>query len=99
MILQIGGVGLVRLNLGAKEAVVLDREFKLGSPYLLLRLCLYETDLPSLLQAMKPFVSIAPDTPAVDSEAEDARADGGTGRPVRSKAKSARYYGPEWEHA
>lgn len=57
VVLQIDGVGLVRLNLGTKEAIVLDRDFFKhghGCPYHV-RLCLHETDLSSLLQVMKPF--------------------------------------------
>ncbi|CAN6322433.1 unnamed protein product [Urochloa humidicola] len=56
VILQMDGVGLVRLDLGSKEAVVLgDGSFKHVGQTDLFQLCLHETDLCSLLQDMKPF--------------------------------------------
>ncbi|CAN6286656.1 unnamed protein product [Urochloa humidicola] len=58
VILQMDGVGLVRLDLGSKEAVVLGHghgSFKHVGQTDLFQLCLHETDLCSLLQDMKPF--------------------------------------------
>ncbi|OEL20672.1 hypothetical protein BAE44_0018309 [Dichanthelium oligosanthes] len=56
VIMLLDGVGLVQINLGSKKARVLSRarEFKriANSD---LRLCLHETDLCSVLQAMRPF--------------------------------------------
>ncbi|CAN6309122.1 unnamed protein product [Urochloa humidicola] len=56
VVLQMDGIGLVRLDLGSKEAVVLcRRSFEHVGRTDLFQLCLHETDLCSLLQAMKPF--------------------------------------------
>ncbi|RCV40644.1 hypothetical protein SETIT_9G071800v2 [Setaria italica] len=55
VMLQMEGVGLVQLDLGSKEAVVLGHEFKQIGQTDLFQLCLHETDLCSLLQSMKPF--------------------------------------------
>ncbi|CAL4936225.1 unnamed protein product [Urochloa decumbens] len=56
VILQMDGVGLVRLDLGSKEAVVLGHgSFQHVGQTDLFQLCLHETDLCSLLQGMKPF--------------------------------------------
>ncbi|CAN6309123.1 unnamed protein product [Urochloa humidicola] len=56
VILQMDGIGLVRLDLGSKEAIVLCRgSFEHVGRTDLFQLCLHETDLCSLLQAMKPF--------------------------------------------
>ncbi|CAN6291687.1 unnamed protein product [Urochloa humidicola] len=56
VILQMDGIGLVRLDLGSKEAVVLCRgSFEHVGRTDLFQLCLHETDLCSLLQAVKPF--------------------------------------------
>ncbi|CAL4919337.1 unnamed protein product [Urochloa decumbens] len=55
VILQMDGVGLVRLDVGSKEAVVLGCGFEHVGQTDLFQLCLHETDLCSLLQGMKPF--------------------------------------------
>ncbi|CAL4944644.1 unnamed protein product [Urochloa decumbens] len=56
VILQMDGVGLVRLDRGSKEAVVLGHgSFQHVGQTDLFQLCLHETDLCSLLQGMKPF--------------------------------------------
>ncbi|KAL6637960.1 hypothetical protein ACP70R_025532 [Stipagrostis hirtigluma subsp. patula] len=55
-VIQVDGVGLVQINLGSKDALVLSTQFKqqVVEPALL-QVCLHEADLDTLLQTMKPF--------------------------------------------
>ncbi|KAL6637965.1 hypothetical protein ACP70R_025537 [Stipagrostis hirtigluma subsp. patula] len=55
-VIQVDGVGLVQINLGSEDALVLSTEFKqqVVEPALL-QVCLHEADLDTLLQTMKPF--------------------------------------------
>lgn len=54
--LQVGGVGLVQIDLGSREAHVLSDEFKKIGESLIknstgLQLCLHETDQPTLFES------------------------------------------------
>jgi hypothetical protein len=54
VMLQVGGVGLVQIDLGSREARVLSDEFKeIGKyPHSGLQLCLHETDQPTLFESV-----------------------------------------------
>ncbi|CAL4919342.1 unnamed protein product [Urochloa decumbens] len=54
-ILLMDQIGLVRINLRTKEAIVLGSDGFKGVDAGTLQLCLHETDLPSLLRAMRSF--------------------------------------------